>query len=366
MINESAADRNIIIFLCHEKDIERERKGYADAFARLGYEVVCSGEVTELKGILNKYNNRIFAIIQPEGYAAIHPTDILDIAIPTIIFQWDTYSRTSTRARASLPYDIKIVCHPGYEKIFEEAGCKNTFLISHSVDDHLIGSEEAKERTLEVGWVGRFDGNFYKLRRQVLKLLEVEGFRTNNVGGNYSWHEMIGIYKQSKIVVNISRDDYLQDANLRCFEAMGSGALVITKLPSELTGLNFVDGRDFVGFESFENLKDLIRYYLDNNEKRFEIANNGQKRVLANHTYIKNAQNLIALIKNNGSKAMRENKLRMATREAKLQAIAYSYYKDSDLQKMFHCLILANKRPSFNTLWLVLRLFLVKYKRILS
>jgi spore maturation protein CgeB len=45
----------------------------------------------------------------------------------------------------------------------------------------------------------------------------------------YTYEEMVKVYQRSKIVVNVGRDDYPQDANLRVFEAMAAGALLITQ-----------------------------------------------------------------------------------------------------------------------------------------
>ena len=61
---------------------------------------------------------------------------------------------------------------------------------------------------------------------------------------------MAKIYKQSKVVVNLSRDDYLQDANLRCFEVMASGALLITPKPTELSEIGFIEGTHYVTFKT--------------------------------------------------------------------------------------------------------------------
>ncbi|MEM4218097.1 MAG: glycosyltransferase [Candidatus Methanomethylicaceae archaeon] len=59
-------------------------------------------------------------------------------------------------------------------------------------------------------------------------------------------------------MVNISRDDFPHDANMRCFEVMAAGALLVTSLPTELADLGFEEGRHFVGFEHEQDLLEKV------------------------------------------------------------------------------------------------------------
>ncbi len=64
----------------------------------------------------------------------------------------------------------------------------------------------------------------------------------NDINRHYTPEEMSVVYKQSKIIFNLSQDDYLQDANLRCFEAMAAGALLITHNPLSCPNLVLLRG----------------------------------------------------------------------------------------------------------------------------
>jgi len=354
----------VIIFLCTKEELHRERKGYADAFKRLGYTVICSGNIKRVKPLLEGIENRVLAIIQPEGYTPIHPFDIQEVNYPTIIFQWDTYTRSKIRARASLPYDVKIVCHPDFDNFFTKKGCSHTYVLPWCVDDMEADILEGSSKKYEVGWVGRFDTKFYSFRRKTLKHLQNAGFVMNDPNRNYSWGEMFQIYKNSKIVVNISRDDFLQDANMRCFEAMGAGALLFTRLPTELVTIGFVDGEDFIGFTELKSLNEVIRYYLSNEDKRIRISQNGKKKVLQSHTYYKRAETLIKIITDKREVIMSDNLSRKLLGNKKMQQLAYTFWKDGELQKMFDCLMLSKTRVPFGLLMCIFKLFLVKLKRV--
>jgi hypothetical protein len=118
----------------------------------------------------------------------------------------------------------------------------------------------------------------------------------NEVARRYSAEELTSIYRQSKIVVNIGRDDYPQDANVRTFEAMAVGALLVTSLPSELTAIGFRDGVHFIGYRNEAEITGLVRTYLADEAARRTIAAAGRELVLREHTYDRRIHTLLELI----------------------------------------------------------------------
>ena len=82
--------------------------------------------------------------------------------------------------------------------------------------------------------------------------------------------------------------DARQTANMRIFEATGSGSFLLTEFHSNLQEY-FQPG---VEIETFRNEKELIEkiyYYLDNSAKREEIARRGQERCLSDYSMGKRA-----------------------------------------------------------------------------
>jgi spore maturation protein CgeB len=106
--------------------------------------------------------------------------------------------------------------------------------------------------------------------------------------------DMAQLYAQSRIVFN---NAIAGDLNMRVFEAMASGSLLLTD-PVPESGLDelFEAGRHFVYYED-ENLVQTVRYYLDRPEERERIAREGQRHVLAHHTYLHRARALIATVR---------------------------------------------------------------------
>ncbi|MCR5849039.1 MAG: glycosyltransferase [Lachnospiraceae bacterium] len=103
------------------------------------------------------------------------------------------------------------------------------------------------------------------------------------------------VFKNSKINLNISLRSIINGIPLRCFEIMGSEGFLLSNYQQDFLN-HFVPGEDFVYYESNEDLLDKISYYLKNENERKEIALNGFKKVEAEHTYVRRAEEMLSYI----------------------------------------------------------------------
>jgi spore maturation protein CgeB len=291
---------SIILFLCNSDELTRERAGYFTAFSKKLGVLCCSTGCADTHNQKDKTpsefstEKNLVLILHPDASPGL-PVNLLRSPVPTACFLIDTYSGTAKRIKWSMLFDYAFVFHPGYEQMFQAAGHPRSVCLPHAVEADLF-SEPELERIYEVGWVGRLIGNQYKTRRRYIKNLQRK-FHMNDVNRHYQPAEMAQIYRQSKVVVNLSRDDYLQDANLRCFEAMAAGALLFTPYPTELTQLGFVENQHYISFINDKDLQDKIQYYLVNEQERIQIAQSGRDLVLSKHTYDCRVQTILEIIK---------------------------------------------------------------------
>ena len=198
------------------------------------------------------------------------PWGVATVNIPTACFQVDTYVYTRRRISWSMLFDLVFVFHPGYDVTFRKAGHPGAHFMPHAVEAEWVpGPELENVATKSGGWDGP-EGPVYRARARVLAELS-KTFRMNEVASRYSTAELTSIYRQSKVVVNIGRDDYPQDANVRTFEAMAAGALLITALPTELSAIGFQDGVHFVGYRSEREITSIVRTYLADEAARRQI-----------------------------------------------------------------------------------------------
>ena len=244
--------------MCSSDELDRGRRGYFNALKKQNVEVICS-----LRPLINGSEEldlpckNVDLILQPDVARRL-PHGLVKSKIPTACFSIDTYHYTSYRIQISMLFDAVFVFHPGFDQTFRESGHPKTYCLPHAVELELFDRPEL-ERVYDIGWVGRLDGEFYKLRRRVINILK-SSFKMNDINQYYNPTEMADIYRQSKIVINLSRDDYLEDANLRCFEAMAAGALLITPKPSELSSLGFTEGIHYVAFQEENELYSLVEF----------------------------------------------------------------------------------------------------------
>jgi ribosomal protein S20 len=278
-----------ILYLCREPDSwdHKEPGLFARAFRRCGVDLVCPGDRFPVNGniqdLLGQCQQMPNMIVWLESAHALLPEGLEKVNIPTISFQSDTYAYTRHRIRWSMLFDYAVVFHPGFEAMFHNAGHPRVIAWSHAADPELF-SDQQEQRTFEVGFVGRTDGTLFKNRRAVLRNL-LPHFRMNDFTRFYAPEELASVYCRSKIIVNVARDDYPQDANMRVFEAMASGALLITRLPSELTSIGFEDGVHFVGYTQLDEIVGLARHYLNHESTRKRIAQTAREKILREHTY---------------------------------------------------------------------------------
>lgn len=282
-----------ILFLSTKSEITREREGYYSSLIKQ-YDIF-----TIEKFLLN--DNRIDIeqvntsdiLIAIYGDAGLVPENITKLNCPTVCFQIDTFSALKHRINISKLFDLTVVFHPGYEKVFKENGISNTLLLPHAIDhQYFFDKAEPGEREIEVAFVGDIKRKGYSVRKKIVEAV-LPQFKCNDYRRYYEWKAMISLFSNSKIVLNIPRDDYLIDANLRVFEATASGALLMTLVPSELQKIGYVDGKHFVGFSSIEDLTNKIKYYLQNEDIRKRIADEGTKLTIESNNYKMRAQLLI-------------------------------------------------------------------------
>ncbi len=278
----------LLLCLCQSpKDDWKIVPAYIEAFRRRGYEVYCvGGDIpmdTPLQDIFRSCPRPPVAVLDLVTAIPLLPDGLVQSDVPTICFHPDTYAFTKRRLQWSFLFDHAAVFHPGYETFFQEGGHPGAFLLPYAVRRETFELPEI-DRVYEVGWVGQVSGAIYERRARLLPQLE-QSFRTNDWRKHYSLDEVAVVYRSSRVVVNIGRDDFPQDANMRVFEVLASGALLMTALPTELTRLGFQDGVHFVGYSKEEEIVSLVRSFLENEPERARIANAGRAKILQEHTY---------------------------------------------------------------------------------
>ena len=276
-----------VLWLSREDEFMREIKGLAVALQRVGYGLTCLEPGTHpdvhIDDLIKKCPEMPFLIVHPEPWVPILPRGLTEVRIPTVGFQCDVYAFTHRRLLYSMLFDYLPILHPGFEKLFQDAGHSRTITLPFAADtDYFYDSDEA--RFYEIASVGRLFNNLYKSRMEVLSSLSRE-FKMNEWHRNHNYSEVPTVYRASKIVINVPRDDFPMDVSMRFAEAMACGALFLTRMPSEMTALGFEENVHFCGYRHAGEIPEIARKYLRDEEARRRIAFAGRDKVMREHTY---------------------------------------------------------------------------------
>ena len=133
------------------------------------------------------------------------------------------------------------------------------------------------------------------------------------------------LYARSKIILN---DCISDDLNWRVFEALASGAMLLTPRVSPETLELFPEGEALVTYEA-HNVEDAVSkidYYLNHDSERLRIARNGYERVCRHHTAQSRAQQLLNVVE----------RVERRTRPRKLFSAALSYLRTASILSDFY------------------------------
>lgn len=115
----------------------------------------------------------------------------------------------------------------------------------------------------------------------------------NSYTGRYlAYTDKAKAIRYSKININTLYFGEIEGVNVRAFELAGMGGFQILQNKPGINQL-FEIGKEVVTYNSMNELREKIDYYLHHNEEREEIANNGYERALLCHTYEKRLTRMI-------------------------------------------------------------------------
>ncbi|MCC6547311.1 glycosyltransferase family 1 protein [Candidatus Sumerlaeota bacterium] len=286
----------LFLFLCHKRDIIRERAGFARAFENLGHlwdtlpdGFPVDGDIHEL---IRALPEKPALVIWPDAPNPALPCGLESVDVPTVSFEIDTPCGLEKREYWSQLVDHPCLFTPAMREQFLRRHPGAQDLLFCVDGDHSYAPASA-DRPHEIGWVGSIEPRLYPMRARVIPEL-ARHFRMNDWKKFYNHTEMMEVYQQSKIVVNLPRGD-VRYANLRYFEAMAAGTLLITWSPSDLEAMGYHEGTHYVAYKSEDDIIPLVRKYLADDEARVRIAAAGQRETLTNNTYRVRAESLIRL-----------------------------------------------------------------------
>ena len=173
---------------------------------------------------------------------------------------------------------------------------------------HYIKFFEGLARKL-VWFPNAIDSDLFKPRLDVLKQHDV-GFCGSIIADRAQWISTISNYLPVRAATRVLGDDMLNeissyrvglnksidiDIPYRVFEMTACGIPLVTNNVPDLDKL-FSIGEDLLVYNNIEELVKNVRYLLDNETKRYDIALKGLQRTKQLHTYDERIKQLLSII----------------------------------------------------------------------
>jgi spore maturation protein CgeB len=118
--------------------------------------------------------------------------------------------------------------------------------------------------------------------------------------GSYVGHadhftEMPRIFQRSKINLNIIRSFVESGLPMRVFDVLSCGGFLVTNDKEDLHRL-FTDGKDLVIYRDTRDLIEICGYYLEHDEERRAIAQQGRATLAQNHTFMQRMSDMLSTV----------------------------------------------------------------------
>jgi spore maturation protein CgeB len=169
---------------------------------------------------------------------------------------------------------------------YSKIGVDNVIL-SQWACNHRLYFKMDLPKIYDVSFIGQPHGN----RRQVINTLRKAGIDVRTWGygwkeGKLTLREMVEVINQLKINLNLNKTSVPGHEQIkgRDFEIPGCGGFLLTGFSANIEEYYKI-GEEIVCYSDIDDLVGKIRYYLQHNEEREDIAAHGYRRTLHDHTY---------------------------------------------------------------------------------
>jgi hypothetical protein len=239
--------------------------------------------------------NDIFFFIDP---VKDFPFFLENAKCQTIAYLIDVHLQLKTRLLFSNFFDHIFVAQKEYVNIFKNNRNLDKKKSVHWLPlacDPQIHFKKGLRRQFEVAFVGQINKLISKTRYKMIREV-LPRFYTNDYNKFYRNVDMGFTYSKSKIVFNHSINN---DLNMRFFEALCSGALLLTDKITNGAQELFAEKFHYVSYRSKKDAIAKINYYLKNEKKRKLIALRGQKLAIKHHTYLHRTKKILDVVYKN-------------------------------------------------------------------
>ncbi|PAW95010.1 hypothetical protein CKK33_16505 [Mucilaginibacter sp. MD40] len=225
------------------------------------------------------------------GSMQIFPSGLEHLPCLTAWYGIDTHMDYNKHLAICKAFDINFIAQYEYVPRLLSDGAKQVHWLPLAFEPQPEKHAQL-ERDLLISYIGSNNVEKHKERHDLIKAITD---KYNNIFfGKAIPAEMSKIYARSWMVFNKSINN---DINMRYFEAMGEGAVLLTdKLINNGVDTLFVDGEHYLVYNDKEHLLQLIDALSNDKQALMKIGQNAKALINDLHTYDARANQILEIV----------------------------------------------------------------------
>lgn len=214
-----------------------------------------------------------------------------------------------------LAYDYLFSTSEYAVREFQKKGINHVHYLPFATDISFfkkiaLSAKDLNKYNCRLGFVGACEENRKKILSELIEFSpSIWGTGWDNVAdkklhnciksnsGLYD-NNLVKFYNAAQMNLNIIQEKYRlhpSGLDLRIFDIPACQSFLITQHVEEISE-SFEIGKEIEVFNSVEELKSKIKFYLDNSSKRLAISKRGYEKVCKYHTFEKRIQEMLSFI----------------------------------------------------------------------
>lgn len=225
------------------------------------------------------------------GTMRVFPTGLEHMPCLTAWYGIDTHMDYAKHLRIGRLFDVTFIAQKEFVERLRQDGLRQVYWLPLAFAPELHPAEML-DRCYDVAYVGSSRATVHPARHALLAAIRREV--PHVFMGAANPQDMGRIYAQAKLVFNKSVNN---DVNMRYFEAMGAGAVLLTDHAHENGAEElFTAGEHYLEYRDEQTLCSLINGLLQDPERCRCIGDAARKHVLASHTYKHRVERMLTLV----------------------------------------------------------------------
>ena len=283
------------LLMCYNKTAFTPGRYLEDGLRNVGVEVEVRGSEVDF-GALKPFQYDAVLFVESPAKEPVRVRDAGSVPVPKLFWIHHGRNRLAENVRLCEEYRPDLVLLAHSLELAPHFGVKARFFPFAMAADIFNCERPLRERKWDIAFAGNTSEGVYNRRRAILRAVReaFSGRASMSLYARVYLHKLAALYGNAKIVLNCAADG-LSALNMRLFEGMGCGALVLTDLVEHQDEI-FEDGKHYAVYRDVDDLIAKLEYYLSHLDEAQRIAAEGRRHLLSRHTYEHRARELCAIV----------------------------------------------------------------------